>query len=1176
MQPIAIIGAACRFPGASGLDEFWQLLREGRSAIATVPRDRWDPDTFCDPNPNAPGKMVSRYGGFVKNLKEFDHAFFGISPREATSMDPQQRMLLETAWEAFEDAGQPMELLSGSKTAVYVGIGPGDYSRLCMQPVDQIDAYLTTGNFLSVAADRIAYFFDLRGPSLAVDTACSSSLVCVHLACRSIDCGEATMALAGGVNALISPPISISLSKAGAISPTGQCRAFDGQANGYVRGEGSGFVVLKQLDRAMADGDRIYGVIRGSAINQSGRRNGLTAPGSWGEEAVMLSAWQASGIPPTEASYVEAHGTGTVLGDAIEAGALGRVFGTGRNGHGPCRIGSVKTNIGHLETAAGIAGLIKVLLMMSHGELVGSLYPEVPNPHVNLETLGLKVQRRFEPWSAATSRRVAGVSSFGLGGTYAHVCVTAPDAPPEPDLQQAPANKFLVPVSARHPDALRQLVRESSQCFDKADERLAVAMCRAAGRRRSHHDYRVAFTGASAAEVALSMEWWLQNSQNAPFKVGARRKLVAVIGPSTFGSEEIVKAVSDFGLDSADIEIACRNLGDRGLLAPLAMLAILNHWGVQPTIVLRQTADGKFTDLTNDVPSHMQRYYLCKELGNAGDDFLDLTGKDALAALPPLARNGRVISGFTSPDDAMLTALRIAGELYELGYPLEWQNIYPGNVKHVSLPRYPWQQKTCWWSSAEAAQPISQPSSNPPTQRHLAIPANGDLRVLLARVTGRPIQEIQPDASPSDLGIDSLMTIDLQNELDKEFGVKVSVETLVGAASVSELEQLIKEVQKDAPTLVVPVVQPQRVSRHGSSTEIREATIADYEEVAALSARNGLSVRPREDWEHLWADNPLCKRFPEWPSGWIVQDRDMVVGYLGCIPVSAVFKGREVLGASIHSFSLDPAHRGQGLLLLKRMMELGNGVEYWLGNTANANSSKVLSRSKIPRVPAGDWENAAFWITNYTGFVESALARKGWSEVWAYPLSAALKLRNVLRPRSWIRQGCTLKVHSDFDGRFDVFWQDLQGMYPNRFLTTRSREMLQWHFHYSLLDGNTWVVTREGDARIVSYAIFQRCDNQELGLKRVRLVDFQTLDQDSETLTSMLAWAIQKCREQGVHMLECFGFRPEKQTIIDGKAPHKRQLGSWSYFYSATDNLAQELQEPSVWDPSLFDGDASL
>ncbi len=302
----------------------------------------------------------------------------------------------------------------------------------------------------------------------------------------------------------------------------------------------------------------------------------------------------------------------------------------------------------------------------------------------------------------------------------------------------------------------------------------------------------------------------------------------------------------------------------------------------------------------------------------------------------------------------------------------------------------------------------------------------------------------------------------------------------------------------------------------------------------------------------------------------------MVVGYLGCIPVSAVFKGREVLGASIHSFSLDPAHRGQGLLLLKRMMELGNGVEYWLGNTANANSSKVLSRSKIPRVPAGDWENAAFWITNYTGFVESALARKGWSEVWAYPLSAALKLRNVLRPRSWIRQGCTLKVHSDFDGRFDVFWQDLQGMYPNRFLTTRSREMLQWHFHYSLLDGNTWVVTREGDARIVSYAIFQRCDNQELGLKRVRLVDFQTLDQDSETLTSMLAWAIQKCREQGVHMLECFGFRPEKQTVIDGKAPHKRQLGSWSYFYSATDNLAQELQEPSVWDPSLFDGDASL
>jgi acyl transferase domain-containing protein len=315
------------------------------------------------------------------------------------------------------------------------------------------------------------------------------------------------------VNALLSPPLSISLGKAGALSPTGRCRAFDANADGYVRGEGAGFVVLKRLEEAISDRDRIYAVIRGSAINQSGRRNGLTAPGSWGEENVMLTAWRSSGIAPAQADYVEAHGTGTVLGDAIEASALGKVVGN-RDGRPLCRIGSVKTNFGHLETAAGIAGLIKTILMIWHGQFVPSLYPETPNPHVDLEQLGLTVQKRTETWpSASASSRVAGVSSFGLGGTYAHVCVTSPPRSQDtcPDVR---TGGVLVPVSARHPIALRLLVREMARLFDKSDLDQALEICRAAEGNTSSTGLRL--------QVCLwrrSLWRWIGGFKNPSLKV---------------------------------------------------------------------------------------------------------------------------------------------------------------------------------------------------------------------------------------------------------------------------------------------------------------------------------------------------------------------------------------------------------------------------------------------------------------------------------------------------------------------------------------------------------------------------------------------------------------------------------------------------------------------------------
>ena len=329
-EPIAIIGIGCRFPGANDPAAFWQLLRDGVDAIREVPADRFDQHAFYDPDPATPGKMNTRWGGFLEQVDQFDANFFGISPREALRMDPQQRLLLEVTWEALQDAGQVPERLAGTQVGVFIGIATNDYGRLQWNDLARIDAYAGTGNALSIAANRISYLFDFRGPSIAIDTACSSSLVAVHLACRSLRTGESTLALAGGVNLILSPAIAINFTKAGAMAPDGRCKAFDARANGYVRSEGAGVVVLKPLSKALADGDPIYAVIRGSAVNQDGRSNGLMAPNPLAQEAVLREAYRQAAVSPGEVQYVEAHGTGTLLGDPIEAKALGAVLGVER------------------------------------------------------------------------------------------------------------------------------------------------------------------------------------------------------------------------------------------------------------------------------------------------------------------------------------------------------------------------------------------------------------------------------------------------------------------------------------------------------------------------------------------------------------------------------------------------------------------------------------------------------------------------------------------------------------------------------------------------------------------------------------------------------------------------------------------------------------------------------
>ncbi|HZR97747.1 MAG TPA: beta-ketoacyl synthase N-terminal-like domain-containing protein [Chloroflexota bacterium] len=500
-EPIAIVGLGLRFPGGvSDPGAFWQLLQDGVDAITEVPADRWDLDAYYDPDPLAPGKISTRFGGFVADVAQFAAEFFGISPREAERMDPQQRLLLEVTWEALERAGQSTDKLFGSQTGVFLGLSNSDYFRMLLADPDAIDPYVTTGNALSVAAGRLAYTLGLRGPTMVVDTACSSSLVAVHLACQSLRLGESSLALAGGVNLILAPETTINFSKAQMMAPDGRCKTFDAAADGYVRGDGCGVVVLKRLSDATADGDHVLALIRGSAVNQDGRSGGLTAPNGPSQEAVIGGALAAAGVEPAQVDYVETHGTGTSLGDPIEVRALAAAYGRGRPADRPLMIGSVKTNLGHLEAAAGIAGLMKAVLALQHEEVPPHLHLTTPNPHLGLADLPIAIPTARTPWPAGARPRLAGVSSFGLSGTNAHVILEeAPAAAPAQPERDRPLH--LLALSAKTPSALEQLARRYEQHLAAHPEQALGDVCFTANAGRGHFEQRLAVVASSAAEL---------------------------------------------------------------------------------------------------------------------------------------------------------------------------------------------------------------------------------------------------------------------------------------------------------------------------------------------------------------------------------------------------------------------------------------------------------------------------------------------------------------------------------------------------------------------------------------------------------------------------------------------------------------------------------------------------
>jgi thioester reductase-like protein len=520
---IAIIGIGCRYPGGvESPSDLWSLLADGKSTITEIPLSRWNLDLHFHEDCTHPLTQHVRHGGFVNDIEKFDPAFFGISPREAVCMDPQQRLLLEVTWRAIEDSGYKAELLKSREVGVFIGISSSDYSSLLWTSNEDYgtpdnEPYILPGNTGCIAANRISYFLDLKGPSFTIDTACSSSLVAVHLACESLAKGESSMAFVGGVQALLHPGVQTMFCKAGLLSPEGRCKSFDAQANGYVRSEGAGIVLLKPLANALADGDQIYAVIHGSAVNSDGRSNGMAAPNLRAQIDCVRKAFKSSGIVPGRTQYVEAHGTGTRQGDPIELRALGTVLSEGRPEHQPCRVGSVKSNLGHSETAAGVTGLIKAALCIRHRQLPPSVNFETPNPAIDFEGLKLQVQTDLSPFPCPEQPLVVGVSSFGFGGTNAHVVLSdVPQLTSRASRYGPQAPVQLLAFSARTPKALSNLAQAYLELLNQQPASALHDLAATTHLTRSAFRERAVCIASDRDELMRQLELISQGRQPSP------------------------------------------------------------------------------------------------------------------------------------------------------------------------------------------------------------------------------------------------------------------------------------------------------------------------------------------------------------------------------------------------------------------------------------------------------------------------------------------------------------------------------------------------------------------------------------------------------------------------------------------------------------------------------------
>lgn len=725
-EPLAVIGFAHRLPGVDPVPDALHDALMGRlDAISEVPADRWDADALFDPSRETPGRMYTKRGGFLEDVRGFDPEFFGISPFEASSIDPQQRLLLEVAWEALEHAAIDPTELRGSRTGVFVGIASNDYGRRSL--LDHPNAYASVGSASSVAAGRVAYLLDLRGPALSVDTACSSSLAAAHLASRSLRSGESDLALVGGVNLILAPEVTVDFCQAGMLATDGRCKTFDADADGYVRSEGCGVIVLKRLSEAQRDGDRVLATIRGSAINQDGRSSGLTAPNGPAQEAVVRSALEDAGLGPDDVDYVEAHGTGTSLGDPIEAQALGAVFATGTRER-PVLLGSVKTNLGHLEAAAGVAGLIKAVEVLRHGYAPPHLHFHTPNPHIEWDQLPLDVTSEAVPLPTGAEPRRAGVSSFGFSGTNAHVVLeAAPELEPHPrgvsltaDKVPSERSRHLLTLSAHTEKALRLLAERYVHHLRRTTDAFPD-ICFTANVGRAHLAHRLALIAADAEAAAEALSAWLERGESEGLWTGRSSardgsSVAFLFSDSEKGDDA---DVTDASLDQAEL---WRSWGvepdvvagvGRGHLVAARVAGALRAEDMRQ--ILREGPESALSRTTIRPPtvpilSGVDGTLLTR--GHLADSrFWDraLTGSSS-GLRDAFAREDVTHVVDVEPGD-LPSALETLASLHVQGLDPDWRAFEGGRIRRkVSLPTTPFVRRPFWLEETEPSTPAGGPT----------------------------------------------------------------------------------------------------------------------------------------------------------------------------------------------------------------------------------------------------------------------------------------------------------------------------------------------------------------------------------------------------------------------------------------------------------------------------------
>lgn len=847
---IAVVGMACRLPGAPDPDALWAVLAQGRETLDTLPDGRLGRSTPVDPE-RAPGHIVTARGGFLEDIERFDAGFFGISPREAKRIDPQQRLLLEVAYEAFEDAGWTLESLAGSRTGVFVGQWTDDYAERIRRSTDDHDLYSVTGSGRYASSGRLAYVFDLRGPAMTVDTACSSSLVALHLARRSMLAGECERAIVAGVNLLLEPSISIGYSKSRVLSAQGRCRFADDAADGYVRSEGVGVVVLTSVARAEAAGDPIRAIVLGTATGSDGRASGsLVAPALVSQIDTLRAACADAGIEGREVTYVEAHGTGTPVGDAVEIEALAAVLGEGRSADAPCHIGSLKTNIGHCEAASGVAGLIKAVLCVERGELPRSLNFETPSRRIPWHATPLRVPTEHRAWPPG-SPRIAGVNAFGITGANAHAIIagygSTSDRPTSADgfrgVSAPEAAPAVFPVSAASAPALEEaLLRLADHVECSAPRPSLVDLCHTAGLRRSRLPFRAAVVARSPDTLAHA----LRHAASAALQATARTEAPRVhavcrgleglcpgAGRALLRAEPAMAAAAEM-LDGA--------IGRRGAWSIAAVLdGGPADWGSVDPLVARGCVVAWHVGLIRLLEAWNVRLdgFEGTGVGQASADVLagrlpldQLVSRLAVGRLrPPTAAGGcaagvelhiqrggergdvverRIVLLDPEAEDPA-SLYKCAAALFELGVDLDFGRVNPPG-RHTRLPPYPWQRAPYWFSTpggGPARDPSGEAAGEPPDppgrQRTERLSASltrcapedrverieRSLRAWIGEELECAPEAIDADVPLGQLGLDSLMAVRLLARVEAEFGFRPSLSRALGREGLRGLASSI-------------------------------------------------------------------------------------------------------------------------------------------------------------------------------------------------------------------------------------------------------------------------------------------------------------------------------------------------------------------------------------------------